>query len=256
MPVASSSKTRRAPSSEVTGAQRIGLFFALAILFFSVYGIIGALQVSAELHELETFIDRAIPFSSGWMLIYGGLYPVVLAPLAIVSHRRVALRGALGICIVVGVGVPFWLFFPVTVPRPPVAVEGVLSWGVLVVRYIDPPTNCFPSMHVAEAAFASLLVWRHDRKWGSAVLGLTLAIWYSSIALDQHWFVDGLAGVGLAIVVDHFVYRGLAPSAFASRDRRWHLFWIGAYVLLFVAFASPWWFGWIDPSQLVGRWQP
>ena len=34
---------------------------------------------------------------------------------------RTLLRGIIGIFIIVAVGVPFWLFWPVTVPREPIA---------------------------------------------------------------------------------------------------------------------------------------
>lgn len=240
----------------MTGAQRLGLVVVLALMFFTTYGVIAAMQVNAELHTLEMAIDRAIPFSPRWILLYGALYPVVIAPLLILSDRRIAMRGALGLVIVVFSGVPFWLAYPVSVPRPPIEVVDIWTWGIVVVRHLDPPTNCFPSMHVAEAAFASLLVWRHDRQWGAAVLLSTAFIWYSSLAIGQHWFVDGLVGIAIALVTHLLVFRGLPREAFVSRDRRWHLAWIGLYVLLFIGFASPWWFGWIDPAQLMAPWTP
>ena len=245
-----------AAKHRMSGPERLVLLVAMASMFFLTYGVIGAMQVDADLHTLETALDRAIPFSPPWVLLYGGLYPVVIAPLLILSDRRIAMRGALGIAIVVFSGVPFWLAYPVSVPRPPVEVVDTWTWALAVVRYLDPPTNCFPSMHVAEAAFASLMVWRHDRAWGSALLLATAAIWYSSLAIGQHWFVDGLVGIAIALVAHLVVFRGIPREAFVSRDRRWHLAWVGLYVALFVGFASPWWFGWIDPAQLTDPWTP
>ena len=238
----------------ITWVMLLGMVAGAAALFFTVYGVIGVLQVGAELTTLESAIDRALPFSAPWVLCYGALYPVVVSPLFILTDRRVALRGALGLFTVVAAGVPFWLLFPVTVPRDPIEVHDVFTWGIVFIRHLDPPTNCFPSMHVAEAALSSLLVWRHDRRWGTIVLITTCGIWYSSIVIQQHWFVDGLAGVAIAVVVDRFVYRGLPRSAFTSKPRAWHLGWIALYCVLFALFASPWWFGWLDPAEVAVPW--
>jgi hypothetical protein len=238
----------------MTATRRLGLLVVMAAMFFTIYGVIAAAQVGGELHTLETAIDRAIPFSAWWILSYGALYPVVLSPLVIFTDWRIAKRGALGIALVVLSGVPFWIWYPVTVPRYPIEVKDIFDWGVVVVRYVDPPTNCFPSMHVAEAAFASLLVWRHDRLWGGIISAITLSIWYSSLAIGQHWFVDGLVGIGIAVAADQIAFRGVPREACVSRDRRWHLAWIGVYALLFVLFASPWIFGWLSPEDLAGRW--
>ena len=242
------------PTVRISGPERMGLLLVLAGIFFTTYGVIAAVQVDAELHTLETPIDRWIEFSPPWILIYGALYPIVISPLLILTHRHIAFRGAIGLAIVVGSGVPFWFLYPVSVPRPPIEIVDTWTWGILVVRHLDPPTNCFPSMHVAEAAFASFLVWRHDRLWGGIVLTATALIWYSSLAIGQHWFVDGLVGIAIALAAHLLVFRGLSREDFVSRDRRWHFAWIGLYLALFVMFASPWWFGWIEPALIMAPW--
>lgn len=241
-------------ANAISGRERLAFLLGLGVVLFGVYGLVGAHQVDAELHTLETGIDRAIGYSTIGVLFYGAYYPVLIAPLTILTSRRVAWRAALGLCVLVAVGLPFWWFYPVTVPRPPVDVEGTLSWGVVMVRYIDPPTNCFPSMHVGAAAFASLLVWRHDEVMGVVCLTITAGIWLGSVMIAQHWFVDGLCGVAIAVLVDRVAYRGLPDAAFEARDRRWHWVWVAVYGIAFLVAASPWWFGWVDPQAVTNRW--
>lgn len=235
---------------------RVLLIFALATVFVGLYGGVGALQVEAELHTLELGLDALVPFSPVWVLAYLALFPVVLSPLAVLDDARVAYRGALGFGIIVLSGLPFWLFWPVTVPREPVPVVDLFTWGVNLTRWIDPPTNCFPSMHVAEAFFSSLLMLRLDRRVGTLLLGCAVAIWYSTVALDQHWVIDGAVGLAIALAVDQVVYRGLPAEAFRPRSGRWHLAWVALYGVLFLLAASPWWFDLVDPQSLSGRWGP
>lgn len=165
-----------------------GALFVVAIGTFSaVYGGIGSFQAShGTLHQLPMPIDDWVPFSAPWVLAYLFLIPVVCSPVFLIRKRRLLLRAALAFGLLISSGVPFWLLFPVTVPRPDVPVVDLWTFGVALTRAIDPPTNCFPSMHVAEALFAALLMRRIDRPVGGLLVVATALIWYSTLALDQH----------------------------------------------------------------------
>lgn len=234
--------------TEASNGLRLAIFAGLVLLFWLVYGGIGTMQANgAELYTLETPLDSLFPMSPVWVLAYLFLFPQVLSPLAIVKNRRVLFRAVTAFTLMVAAGIPFWLFYPVTVPRDPIIVNDLWTFGLALTRMIDPPTNCFPSMHVAEAAFAALIVRRHDRLVGNVLIGTTLLIWYSTLALGQHWIVDGAMGLGMALIANALAFRGVAKEEFESRTRIWHLAWIGLYALLFVVAASGWWFEWALP---------
>ena len=94
-------------------------------------------------------------------------------------------------------------------------------------------------MHVAVATLAGLVVHRVDPVVGRRILVLIPFIWYSTMALDQHWFVDGLAGVLFAWVVEQVTHR-LMPRPKEARvhiDRRWHWAWMSVF---FISFAGAW----------------
>ncbi len=240
-------------SSAVRPGLRIGILLVGMSLSVGVYSAINT-WVDSHLSPrmLPTPIDDLVPFVTASVLAYGGIYALALTPLCLLQDRRVLMRSAAAYGVLLASAVPWWFLFPVTVPRTPVPVEDVLSWGVAFVRYFDPPTNCFPSMHVGETVLAALICWRLDRPTGAAVALLTLLVWWSTLALDQHWFVDGLFGAGLAVVVDAicFRWRPLPPEAW-NRMSRWYLLWaVALYLAQFVTAAAPWWLGLATPAAL------
>ncbi len=156
-------------------------------------------------------------------------------------------RSWLAFILMIAAGIPFWLLFPVTVPREPVPVTDLWSYGLALTRFIDPPTNCFPSMHVADAALGALIMRRHDRRVGNLLIATTALIWYSTVALDQHWIVDGALGLAIAFTANALAFRGLPETEFRSRASTWHASWLGLYVLLVLITSSGWWTGWALP---------
>lgn len=226
--------------------------FALAglgfVLLMSVYVTVAARAeaLSQPLHTLPTALDGWVPLWPPAVMVYGLLYMQVFVPLTLLVDRRVLLRGGLAYTLLVGTGLIFWVGYPVAVPRAPVPVHDLFTWGLALIRALDPPTNCFPSMHVAEAFLAGLVVRRMDRPLGTALLVSAAAIWWSTLALGQHWFVDGLAGLVMALAVDHLVFARwpLPAEALRTMGRRSALWAAGVYFAAFLAFAAPWWLGW------------
>lgn len=228
----------------ISALGRLKLVLGLAVVLFGTYGLVGAVQQSGLLrglttmHQLPTVVDGWVPFSAPWVLAYGGLYALLFAPVVAVRDRRVAMGAALGMSSIVAAAVPLWLLWPVTRLRPEVLPEGVFGHAVSVIYALDPPNNCFPSMHVATTLFAGRCVWRHDRVIGALTLLLALGVWYSSIAIAQHWFLDGLAGAALALLADAWAYRGLPRTAFPAGPRWQHFSWALLWAALFAGVAS------------------
>jgi membrane-associated phospholipid phosphatase len=241
----------------LTLRDRLGAAAVCVVLLMTLYVSVARWMALSPvtLHELPTALDR-VAFFPPAVMVYGLLYAHVVSPLVLVEDRRTLLRGGLAYFLLVCAGVPFWVFFPVTVPRPELLGEGWLQWAVAVVWWIDPPTNCFPSMHVGEAFLSALLVRRLDRRLGHLLLLGAVAIWWSTLALAQHWFVDGLVGLTLAVVVDQLVFgwRPLAPEALRCGPTR-RMGWLAlVYGALFVGFMAPWWLGLAQPSDLIPPW--
>lgn len=237
-----------------------------ASLLFAV-GAVSALYATVGVHmaregtavgervafrQVPTPLDDWVPFQPAWVVIYAMVYLQAVAPASTITDRRVMDRTVAAFLTLALVAVPFWIWFPVTVPRHPTPITDVWTYGIGLVRLIDPPTNCMPSMHVGTSAMAALVVWRHDRPSGLLLALSAAAIWWSTMAIDQHWALDGLVAVGLAVVVDRlwFDLRPLPRDAFTPLHRAWHLAWVGGYLALVAVLMSGWWLGWVPVDQL------
>ncbi len=232
---------------------RLGIL-ALAMLgSVAVYtGINLAMAAQPLVRTLPTAVDAWVGFTPAAVLLYLGIYAIAATPACLVADRRLLLRGVLAYGLLLLSGVPFWLLWPVTVPRSPVPVTDLFTWGVALMRWIDPPANCFPSMHVGETVLAAILCGALDRRVGAAIGALALGVWWSTMALDQHWFLDGLAGALVAAAVGLGVLRirPLPPGAFVALPLR-NLWWaVALYALQFLAAALPWWLGLVGPADV------
>ena len=230
----------------VPRALRVGVLFGGVGIAIGIYTIVNyAVAETAPTRMLPTVVDELVPFCAEAMVLYGGIYALALTPLCLLADRRMLLRGALAYGVLFSSALPFWVFWPVTVPREPIPVHDLWTWAVAFVRFVDPPANCFPSMHVGETVLAALMCWRMDRLTGVVVAILAALVWWSTIAVQQHWFLDGLFGAILAIGADALAFRWRAlPAAACVRRSRWFLLWAAAlYTAQFIALASPWWLG-------------
>ena len=219
--------------------QRAVLTVAFMAGLMALYLLVGWLRVvvlrmeGQEAFVFPSIIDDWIPFSLAWLPLYIFMLPMSWAPACTFVDRRSLKRWVISVALMYLVAIPIWLLMPVTVPRESVAVTGYWTFVLEILRSVDPPVNCLPSMHVAVATLAGLLIRRADALVGNVFLALIPFIWYSTMALDQHWFVDGLVGMVLAVTVERVTHRWmkLPPEAQATLNRKAHLAWIGPYLV-------------------------
>lgn len=93
----------------------------------------------------------------------------------------------------------FYFFYQTHVPRPSIKDTDIFSQLVLFIYSKDEPYNCFPSLHVALSVI-SFLYWIKifpNMKWlmGAFVLSIIL----STLFVKQHYILDVISGVLLAI---------------------------------------------------------
>jgi len=60
--------------------------------------------------------------------------------------------------------------------------------------------DVFPSVHVAASLYLLLFDWQHCRRRFWWVLGPCLVLWWATVYLRFHYFVDLLAGVAVALI--------------------------------------------------------
>ena len=231
----------------LTKRARIGWTLSLMSGSLTLYLLVGWLQPGGVAPTMvSTAVDDWVPFSLWWLPMYLVMLPMSWAAPCALADRRCVKRWVVSVLLMYVVATPLWLFWPVTVPREPVEVEGYWTFMLWFLRAVDPPVNCLPSMHVAVATMAGLLIRRVDPTVGRLLLWCMPFIWYSTMALDQHWFVDGLVGMVLAVVVEGLTNRWMPVpgSALVAMDRRTHWAWLGPFLAALVGIWV-YWVGWV-----------
>ena len=210
-------------SSRLRACWRLKAALAATVCFtFCVpYFLIGNFPV-LPVHELPlTRLDRAIGFHPhGWVWVYQSEYILVNAIPWLARRREELVRYVRGFAAISLVSFVVFLLFPIRGPKPPVENPTGMYWLLLL---YDVPTNSLPSLHaglvVFTLAFANRIIGRdvgRDVKalfalWGGLIL-------YATLATKEHYAVDIVAGVALALAVNRWTWaRSLAQDAQEQR---------------------------------------
>jgi len=151
-------------------------------------------------HHPATWIDLALPADARWMYVYAVVLVSGFLPALTVAHRGLFRRVALAYAVAQAVAFAIFPLWPVVMDlRPEVEVVSFPTWGMALCYHLDPPSACFPSIHVTLAVLAALCAWKADRRVGAVatVVGLLIAV--STMLVKQHYLVDVLGGFALAI---------------------------------------------------------
>ena len=221
-------------SEEISRAERIRIFLCTLVFLLVLYLGAGTLtQDFAEKLTLETWVDSLIPLSPAWIIIYIYMYFQTLSPFFVLKTRRSFARLLCGAGILYLVALPIWVLMPVVRPNSDIIVSDVWSYWLAVVYQVDPSTNCFPSMHVALSFYAAWYIFELDRLVGWILLFGALLIWYSTLALKQHWFVDGAVAILLVLIVESLMKRAIPwkEEEKLAQPRINHLYWLSSVIV-------------------------
>jgi membrane-associated phospholipid phosphatase len=76
----------------------------------------------------------------------------------------------------------------------------LVDWALGAVDRGSNTVDVFPSVHVAASLYLLLFDWQHCRRRFWWVLAPCMVLWWSTVYLRFHYFVDLLAGVAVALV--------------------------------------------------------
>jgi membrane-associated phospholipid phosphatase len=111
--------------------------------------------------------------------------------------------------------------YPTAAPRPEVVSgDGFAAWTLRLAYAVDPPYNCFPSLHVAYAFVSALTCYRVHRG-----VGMVAALWaaltgISTLYTKQHYVVDVIAGAASAYAAYLLYLRSYPREVVPENDRR------------------------------------
>jgi membrane-associated phospholipid phosphatase len=186
------------------------------------YIFIAGLMPDRSVHIPELPLDRVIQLQPGWALVYGSLYVfLIVLPVFVVREEEHIRRTVRAYLLVWIAAYACFLVYPTIAPRPPeVTGEGFAVWGLRFLYSADPPYNCFPSIHVAHSFVSALTCYRVHRKVGIAAALCASLVAVSTLHTKQHYVVDAIAGVFLAIVAYAVFLHNYPREKTPELDRR------------------------------------
>lgn len=186
--------------------QLIAIVLGLVIAMVVGYHSVGWGVNIARARPLMTPWDQAVPFVPESVLAYSMVYSCALYPLFVVRSRALFVAVTQAYTWLMALSYLLFVACPVSSAalRPP--IDGLdltrfSHWGVRLIYFADPPTNCFPSMHLSFAVLSLLSAYSARRMWGWVAAPIVTAIAVSILTMKQHYIADGVGGLALAVAL-------------------------------------------------------
>ncbi|MBI2017995.1 phosphatase PAP2 family protein [Candidatus Daviesbacteria bacterium] len=179
---------------------RIGLFTINLVLLFLYIPLNNS---RPPLYTLETKLDDFIPLVPFFIIPYLSFYIYLI--LTVFSLRNARYINQLYITLsstllTISISYFAYLFFQTQVIRPTITETDIFSKIISFIHTIDKPYNAFPSTH-ASLSTIGLLTWTHKKsKYSKLFIIWAIAIIFSTLLVKQHYLVDIVGGIILAIL--------------------------------------------------------
>lgn len=213
----------RLVAQSLTRPYRVTVPMVLLVSLVPLYIFIPELYPPSVRHVPELALDRALPLQPVWALVYGALYLfLILLPVFVVRQEELVRRTVYAYLLIwITAYLFFFVLYPTAAPRPArVTGEGFAVWGLRALYSSDPPYNCFPSLHVAHSFVSALACHRVHARLGVLAVGFATLVAMSTLFTKQHYVLDVIAGVVLAVVACWIFLWGYAPGSVPELDRR------------------------------------
>lgn len=171
------------------------------MLMVPVYIVVAEYVRQRPLSAPALPIDAAIPLVPVWVLIYGALYLfLILLPVFVIRSEPLVRRTFLTYLVVWIFAYVVFVAYPTKAPRTDdfKSMASFAEWGVVALYGMDPPLNCFPSLHVAHSFVSALAVGRVHRGLGALATLAASLVGISTLFTRQHYVLDVIAGAALA----------------------------------------------------------
>lgn len=206
----------------ITRPYRVTIPMIALVSLVPIYLVIADRVRGSAVHAPEFALDRHLPLTPVWALVYGALYLfLILLPVFVVQREGLIHRTVWAYLSVWLVSYAIFLLYPTIAPRPDeVTGDGFAVWGLRFLYDADPPYNCFPSLHVAHSFVSALAAFRVHRTLGLAALSCATLVAISTLFTKQHYVADLVAGIILALVAYAVFLRNYSRENIPDLERR------------------------------------
>lgn len=195
---------------------KVVLAVAAAVVHALLYGAPNRIHLAPPVELPMTWLDRAIPFMPLTLGVYLSAYLLVFSAFSLCRRPGSSARFIFAFFTVVGMATLVHWVSPTVYPRAlfPVPEEAspLAHWMMVRFRELDSPASCLPSLHVAAAFVSAFAVVAEGDRRAPALLAWAALIWGSTLTTKQHYVVDGVAGLLLAVAVWALFYASSSTS--------------------------------------------
>lgn len=196
------------------------VYIILYVVILQIYNVVAYYQIANNFplggpYVLATPLDNSIPFISLFAIIYVFIfYPFFIFTFGYYLFIKVenADRFFVSLLIIYFVAYIFYVFFPVKMIRPETLPDDFLSQVMWCYYQLDPPLNCFPSLHAALSSIAAYHLSRDFEKYKYVFWGIAVAVMISTLFVRQHVIVDEIAGFLLAYFAGWFADKKISQT--------------------------------------------
>lgn len=154
-------------------------------------------------------IDEMVPLLPWWMWIYITMYPMMYVAFLMLDKSeedtKLLNQSLFGFTLLQTIAFIVFFFFPTTYPREQFVFNlDQMDLGTRTLfQFIhsnDKPTNCLPSLHVANCFIVSFFLYEKYRQRFYYFIGWTFLVCFSTMATKQHYFYDVVVGFICALL--------------------------------------------------------
>jgi len=214
--------TWRTVGQALTRPYPVTIPMILLVSLVPFYLVIAGRARGSAVHAPVLALDRLLPLTPTWALVYGALYLfLIVLPVFVVQQDEMIRRTVWAYLTVWTVSYTCFLLYPTFAPRPDeVMGNGFAVWGLRFLYDADPPYNCFPSVHVAHSFVSALACYRVHRTLGLVALSCASLVAISTLFTKQHYVADVIAGIFLALVAYAVFLRNYSRANIPELHRR------------------------------------
>lgn len=198
--------------SRIPGWLVKSIWLTVLLLLYLAYFLLNSAR--GNVHSLEMTVDDRIPLLPAFVFPYLSLYALLAISLwrFLQAETRIFTIAALAIGLDLVLSYLVFLFYQTQVERPVILGSDVSSGILRWVYSVDKPFNAFPSLHTSTSTLLVLLWGRAGSRIQPIVALWAALIIASTLLTKQHYIVDLLGGVTVALV-SYYSATKFDPSA-------------------------------------------
>lgn len=207
---------------------RLRMALMCGVVFLLGYSIPNHFHLFTPQYLPLTSWDLAIPFVPWTIYAYISEYLLFVTAYFHFSRELNRNRYVWAYFGVLMIGAFFFVFYPTTYPRAnyplPAGLDPVTYYVFYLIRALDNPSNCFPSMHVTCCYLTAFAFLPKEEKrykfWLYFVWSTVVAL--STLPTKQHYIADVISGLVLSVIgyiIFFKMVKYVSLSEFVSRFR-------------------------------------